>query len=200
MQSTHLRDSFLKVVAGNKASLGSYSPKLKRWTFTQEQIAGLGWLHDRLRMDDRVIGETQIAYVLATVAHETGRKYQPIHEIMARPGTKLAAIQARYAPYTGRGYVQITWKANYEKLDKLLGLKDQLVKNPDLALDQGIAYEILVLGMSKGLFRSGHGLDRYFHAGATDYLHARNIVNGGLDRAADIARLAEIFQAALNQR
>lgn len=82
--------------------------------------------------------------IAATIAVETDHTFQPIHEKMANPAKQpdLAARQAKYAPYTGRGFVQITWMENYQAAGKAIGV--DLVSNPDMANDPETAAKILV--------------------------------------------------------
>ena len=47
------------------------------------------------------------------------------------------------AKYKGRGFIQLTGKANYRTYSKRLGLGDRLLTNPDLANDAEIAADIL---------------------------------------------------------
>ncbi|QND43206.1 hypothetical protein HB770_04025 [Rhizobium leguminosarum bv. viciae] len=94
--------------------------------------------------------------------------------------------------YRGRGYVQITGKDNYTKFGRLLGI--DLVGNPDLALEQGVAATIATIGMRDGIF-TGRRLGDYFGK-TTDWVNARRIING-VDRAEDIARYAKAFHSAL---
>ena len=49
----------------------------------------------------------QSAYILRTVYHETARTMQPIEE--------YGGWNTRYAPWFGRGYVQLTWEENYQE-------------------------------------------------------------------------------------
>ena len=153
----------------------------------QKQVDGLNFLLDKIEADTFTL--EQAAYVLATVAHETDRTFQPIKEKRARVGTKVRALQDKYwdSGFYGRGYVQLTWKANYEKY----GIAD----NPDAALQPEKAYEILSNGMRKGTF-TGKKLTDYIIAGDVDYIQARRIVNG-LDRANDIAEIADKFESIL---
>jgi putative chitinase len=153
------------------------------------------------------------AYGLATAAHETGRTMKPIREKGGkaylermydiegeRPdkardlGNDLPGDGVRYA---GRGYVQLTGKANYRKAGVRIGY--DLVKSPDLALDTAIAARILVWGMSEGWF-TGRRLAAFLPAsGAATFemfRRARRIVNG-TDRDSAIALLALDFQSAL---
>ena len=91
--------------------------------------------------------------------------------------------------------MQITGRANYEHVGQLLG--EDLVGNPDLALDPVIAYRIAAGGMKNGWF-TGRRLSQYFVAGMPpDYVNARRMING-LDHAQDIASLAQQFAVLLS--
>jgi len=138
---------------------------------------------------------TQVAYILGTVLRETGTM-TPVREAF---WTSEAWRQAnlRYYPYYGRGYVQLTWQSNYQKAGNILGLGNQLVNNPDMALDQNIAAKVLVIGMRDGWF-TGVGLSNYINGSTTDYYNARRIVNG-LDHAELIAGYARNFEAGLRR-
>jgi len=127
----------------------------------------------------------QIAYILATVEHETNGTFLPVVEAywLSESWRKK---HLRYYPYYGRGLVQITWKENYEKFGALLGI--DLVAEPDLALDLDNAVFILVYGMKHGIF-TGKSLNDYIHGGTVDFFHARRIVNG-MDKANHIAVIA----------
>jgi hypothetical protein len=109
-----------------------------------------------------------LAYVLATAHHETGRRMEPVREGFASTdaGARAAVknlhakgiIRTNYAlpagpykqSYYGRGLVQITWYENYVKFAVLL--KKPLDKNPDLALEWDTSLDIMFLGMRAGLF------------------------------------------------
>ncbi|HZI02487.1 MAG TPA: glycoside hydrolase family 19 protein, partial [Archangium sp.] len=139
----------------------------------------------------------QIAYVLATVELETGH-FQPVREADYL-GAKAEAYRKknlRYYPYYGRGYVQLTWKANYEKYAQLLGV--DLVKNPDLALRPDVALFVLVHGMKKGIF-TGAKLSSYINTSGVDFRGARAIINGS-DRADECAEFARQWLLALKMK
>ena len=91
------------------------------------------------------------AYVLATSYHETAQRMLPVREGLAA-SDQWRRRNLRYYPWYGRGDVQLTWKANYEKADEELGLQGELVKNPDLALDKEVSAKVIVRGMSEGWF------------------------------------------------
>lgn len=137
-----------------------------------------------------------LAYGLATAWHEAQLK--PVEEWGKGAGKAYGKINSTgKAPY-GRGLVQLTWHANYERADKELVLNGALVKNYDLALDPHIAVQILVRGMEKGWF-TGKSMGSYIGAGrgaVKEFTEARRIING-TDKAAMIAGYAEKLQDAL---
>lgn len=131
----------------------------------------------------------QFAYLLGTIYHETGFKMIPVTE----NGSENYLKSKPYYPFIGRGFVQITWKRNYEAFGKILGIN--LINNPDNALDPFISANIAVIGMTKGKF-TGVSLSKYFNSVKEDWLNARRIING-LDKAEVIANYAKRFDACL---
>lgn len=152
-----------------------------------------------------------LAYMLATALHETAHTMAPIHELGSRsyfdkyePSTKIGKTLGNTKTgdgylFRGRGFVQLTGRANYDKANDKLGLplllsnppKKPLVTNPDMALQPDIAARILVRGMIEGWF-TGKKLSDF-----TAYHDMRRVVNG-LDKADDIAIYARSFEAALS--
>ena len=143
------------------------------------------------------------AYLLATAKHETADTLQPITEYGGRryfdkyDTGKLAKALGNTPEadgdgfrYRGRGYVQITGRANYTKAGGKLGV--DLIANPDAALNPDIAARILVRGCSEGWF-TGKKLSDYL---PDDFRNARRVVNG-TDRADLIASYAIEFGKAL---
>jgi predicted chitinase len=130
----------------------------------------------------------QIAYVLATVEHETGNTFLPVVESywLKNPDEWCKKHHPEYYPYYGRGYVQLTWPANYVKYGKLLDVG--LLNNPDLALEPEIARFILVHGFKHGAF-TGKKLEDYVNEHKVQFLAARRCINGS-DQAGHIASLA----------
>ena len=139
--------------------------------------------------------KSQIAYVLATADHETNHTFQPVTEAywLPNPDAYLRQQHADYYPYYGRGYVQLTWKNNYEKYGKLL--HKALVGHPELALDPEIALFVLVHGFKTGTF-TGRKISDYIDAQKKDFRNARRCING-TDKAAEIAAVAEGYLATL---
>jgi putative chitinase len=160
------------------------------------------------------------AYMLGTPWHETGETMQPIKEKggiayftrmydVAGDRAKLCISMGNTCAgdgprYCGRGYVQLTWKTNYQKADAALakaGLirAGDLMANPDLAMQPAIAAFIMVHGMRDGWF-SGKKLSSYLPASGTatrdQYVDARRIING-TDRAELVEDYAQVFERAL---
>lgn len=140
------------------------------------------------------------AYVLATAWHETARTMQPIIERGSRsyfdmyePPSKKAkslgnTLKGDGYKFRGRGYVQITGRANYAKASKIVN--DDLVASPEKALESDIAAAIITDGMSKGWF-TGKKMADY-----PDYTNMRRVVNG-LDKTDVITGYAIRFEKAL---
>lgn len=154
-----------------------------------------------------------VAYALATAWHETAGTMQPIKEWGgaayfhsrydirgARPD--LAKRLGNMEPgdgvkFCGRGYVQLTGRANYAKASQKLGV--DLIGNPDRAMECDIAARIMRQGMTEGWFtgkRFASYLPDVGRGTLGQYRDARRIING-IDRASDIARYAVVYQEAL---
>jgi len=170
---------------------------------TQSQVDGLNDLLDAWATSSITL--SQMAYVLATVFHETGARMQPVREgfkasdkearaYVKRQGYKYAEPDPDTGQvYYGRGHVQLTWAKNYQAMAHRLGVP--LYENPDMALMPEHSIRILFDGMEHGFF-TGKALRDYFHNGYNDALGARRIING-TDRAALVAGYYEAFLKAL---
>jgi len=161
---------------------------------TQQQVDGLNALIAAFAADSSITDLRWLAYMLATAYHETAHTFQPVEEIGKGRGRPYgAADPATGQTYYGRGFVQLTWKRNYQTFTDLLGV--DLVNDPGLALDPDDAYKIMSIGMAKGLF-TGKKLPDYINDQKCDYVNSRRIINA-LDRADLIAGYAQKFEAIL---
>lgn len=69
---------------------------------------------------------------------------------------------------------------------------EDIVSNPDKVLDLSLSVKTMILGMRDGKF-TGKSLSDYLDGPHPDYYHARSIINGGLDRADQVAFYASKF-------
>jgi len=135
-----------------------------------------------------------LAYILATTYHETARTMQPIEEYGKGRGLSYGKPDPITGKtYYGRGYVQLTWKFNYENMGNVFGV--DLINKPELASEPDLAMKICFYGMSKGSF-TGRRLSQYFNEVSADWLNARKIINR-MDKAELIASYAKVFHQAL---
>jgi len=164
-----------------------------------EQVPGLDALIGFINADPTLTDVRHAAYMLATVHGECGDTYQPVEEAFYLQG-RVRDLDAwrrrnlRYYPWHGRGYVQLTWRANYVKAEDILGI--DLTTHPELAMEPRYAYRIMSRGMQDGWF-TGKSLSDYINGRRCDYKNARRIING-TDKMRKFARWAEQFDAILN--
>jgi hypothetical protein len=153
----------------------------------------------------------ELAYVLATIRWETAHTFLPVEErrASAERQPSLHRRQSQYWGFHGRGYVQITWEANYLRAGRELAGREYEVDGrsvqvaptlftaePALVKDPDIGYDIAAIGMRKGWF-TGRKLGDYVREGAApDYVNARRVING-TDCAQEIAVLADQFELLL---
>ena len=178
---------------------------------SQATVNGLELLGRNMEDDTELSSVPWAAYMLATVKHECANRWMPITEYGRRnyfdkyeAGTRLGRRLGNTEPgdgyrFRGRGYVQITGRANYARMSKALALgeAEDLVRDPDQALRPLIAYRIMSLGMRKGLF-TGRKLADYLDDDRCNYKEARRIINGQ-DQAERIAAYAETLEAILHE-
>jgi hypothetical protein len=101
------------------------------------------------------------------------------------------------ASYYGRGYVQLTWWANYAAAGVAVGRGLELLFNPELVKDPPVAYSLMSHAMRTGDgFANGHRFVNFFSVSKTDYKNARTMVNGH-DHADEIAAYAKTFETVL---
>ncbi|MEP7345222.1 MAG: hypothetical protein ABI877_08140 [Gemmatimonadaceae bacterium] len=176
---------------------------------SQDTVNGLESLGKNMEEDPALKNLQWAAYMLATVKHECANRWMPITEFGRKEyfnkyetgtpiGKRLGNTETGDGyRYRGRGYVQITGRANYARLTKGLGLGagEDLEADPDQALRPMIAYRIMSLGMRTGSF-TGKKLADYINAQGCDYRNARRIING-VDQAALIAGYATTLEGIL---
>lgn len=136
-----------------------------------------------------------LAYMLATVYHETAYRMWPTTEY----GSQSYLEGKDYFPYIGRGFVQLTWEDNYRTASAALGLIDDrdLVDHPEMALDSLISARIMFRGMAEGWF-TGAKLGSFFNSEEDNPYDARTIINGH-DDAKLIEGYHDQFLEALNE-
>ncbi|HYW14683.1 MAG TPA: hypothetical protein VE891_00825 [Allosphingosinicella sp.] len=177
----------------------------------QSQVDGLVAILDHWEARPGAKDDRWLAYLLATAHHETDRTMRPIREYGA-----AAYFTARYDPppagknpriarelgnirpgdgarYCGRGFVQLTGRRNYADWSRRLGI--DLVGNPALAMEAGVAARILVDGSLLGTF-TGRKLADHLHDDVSDWRGARRVING-LDKASLITGYALRYYAAI---
>jgi peptidoglycan L-alanyl-D-glutamate endopeptidase CwlK len=134
-------------------------PHAKRSTVTELYPLILNALEERGAADVHMV-----LYAFATINPETSN---------ALPIAEYGGKQARYAPYYGRGYIQLTWQGNYEAAGAALGL--DLVNNPDLAMEPQNAARIMAW------FLTSEGRESRLRTAFAnnDQVAMRKVVNGG---------------------
>lgn len=183
-------------------------------TFKQAQVDGLTAILDKWEKESPNADDRWLAYMLGTAHHETGRTMQPVRETFANSDAKAISIlnkafgagkltsvknpywgpDAEGKSWLGRGLVQLTHKANYEKLGNAIGAN--LVQDPTLAMDMDVALKIMFVGMRDGLFTK-IGLPDRFSKTVEKWREARQIING-LERADLVASYGKAYYAAIS--
>src|SRR5262249_54789407 len=134
--------------------------KGKYGALNDSQASGMDALLDFLEHDGDVGDPRWGAYMLATVKHECADTWRPIEEFgkgqgqpYGNPVPVTGSDGKTYLnSYYGRGYVQLTWETNYQKMSQDLNLGDQLLIHPERALDPPISYDVMSFGMREGAF------------------------------------------------
>jgi putative chitinase len=142
------------------------------------------------------------AAFLAQVAHESGqlrfmeeiwgptdaqRRYEPKSTLATRLGNTENGDGKRFK---GRGPIQITGRANYQRFGDLLGL--DLVVDPARAATPDVAFRIA------GLFWKNKGLNELADQAAADaFREITRRINGGFNGLEDRERLYAVARAVL---
>jgi putative chitinase len=146
----------------------------------------LPFVVDALKEKDLLYPE-MLRMALATIRAET-ESFKPISEFVSKfntspDGEPFDLYDDREdlgntghpdgSLFKGRGFVQLTGRANYTTYSRELGLGDRLVDNPDLANDPKIAAQLLAAFLKDKEDRIRDALDQ------NDLKTARILVNGG---------------------
>lgn len=165
-----------------KAFFDSVRSSVFKGSLSETQVSGIENILTYRNTQWPKMSNDELAYLLATVAWETAWTMQPIREYGS-----LAYLKSKpYYPWVGEGLVQVTWESNARKFG---------AKKPGDLLKWPIALDAAFRGMITGMF-TGKKLADYIGDGKRDYVNARRIING-LDKAKEIAAIAESFRKAL---
>lgn len=169
------------------------------------------WLEQILNYaqdDDDINDPRELAYLLATgkiesdyslqrweadyVCGKAGVKYSnkpcqsALNYYCSTQGGKAnyckKGLDNRGLPYFGRGLVQLTWKSNYAKFGKQIGLGNKLVENPELVMNPENSYLLAVAFMKEK--RGGVSAFDYVKKG--DLTSARRRINGGTRKLSEV--------------
>lgn len=180
---------------------------------SQGQVEGLDGILDYWEGAHADCDDRWLAYALATAHHEVDRTMKPIREYGgARYFTRMYDIRGarphvarrlgNFAPgdgalFSGRGFVQLTGRANYADWQQRLGVDLTSSRAAaDRVLSLPVATRILFEGMIEGTF-TGKRLSQYFDEVREDWEGARRIINGR-DKKALIAGYARSYYAAIS--
>lgn len=166
------------------------------------QVAGIEGILDGFAKTGDGRDKT-LGYGLATARREVGAGMVPVREGFKKTDAEARAYVLRHYSskygkpagpwghvYYGRGYVQLTWLANYER--------EGIAADPDKALEPKFAAEMMFKGLLDGRWNKlGKGLAFYLPTGGPDDLkNARRTVNL-TDHWEEIAGFYRQFMAAI---
>ena len=111
-------------------------------------------------LEDAGLTDKEMAVMaIATVGIETGGTFEPTEERKSRFNTSADGYAfdlydnrldlGNEGPpdgerFKGRGYIQLTGRANYKRFGAEIGVGDELIKNPELAVNASVAAKIFV--------------------------------------------------------
>ena len=130
------------------------------------------------------VTEEALPFVLAQLAHESGG---------FRHSAEINGSSQRYAPYYGRGPIQLTWAENYAAAGDWMGL--DLVSNPDLVQQPVIGFQ------AAAWYWLNTNLNRFspskLRGDAGDFVALTRAINGGTNGLEDrrwwLARAESLF-------
>lgn len=147
-------------------------------------------------VDAGLADKSMVLMALGTIRAETA-SFRPISESISKfnttPGSHpfnlyddRAALGNHGAPdgerFKGRGFVQLTGRANYKQHGAAIGLGNQLIDNPDLANQPNIAAKLLASFIKNKELKIRNALN------AGDLKTARKLVNGGSHGLAEFTK------------
>ncbi|MEZ5862665.1 MAG: peptidoglycan-binding protein [Geminicoccaceae bacterium] len=153
-----------------------------------------------------LVDKPMVLMALATIRAET-ETFEPVDELPSRFNTspgghafdlydQRADLGNRGRPdgdrYKGRGFVQLTGRANYRRIGQMIGLADMLERNPERAALPGEAARVLAAFLASRRRPIKEALLEH------DLGRARRLVNGGrhgLDRFAEAYRIGDALVA-----
>jgi len=171
-----------------------FTPRLNIETYLPEVLAAL----KQADMDDRDL----VLMALGTIRAET-EGFEPISERQSQyntdPGAhpfnkydNLVSLGNQGRPdgerYRGRGFIQLTGRANYQRYGERLGLESRLIEEPELANDPRVAAQILAK-----FIKDKRNVAKYAILG-NDLRTARKLVNGG---SHGLDRFTEAFETGV---
>ena len=186
------------------AFFNSVRESLFNGKLTQRQVDGMNHLIDVWERHFLEFAGAQstpwLAYALATAFHETAFLMVPIEEYGQGEGMEYGQPAGPYGEtYYGRGHVQLTWEANYQKAEARLAegydIEAPLHEHPEQMLEDEKSALIMYDGLIMGWF-TGVQLSDFFNAQKEDPVNARKCVNG-LDHAEVIEDYYWSFKDAL---
>lgn len=180
-------------------------PKEFKFALNDEQIAkSLGLPVENVKQNWPYIAQAlqqagitdpnTIIAVLGTMKTEVGGDFGPIPESGGGAQYDGRADLGNTQPgdgnrYMGRGFIQLTGRANYREYGQKLGI--DLEGHPELALDPKVASEILVQ------YFKDRGIPQMAQAG--DWVAVRRAVNGGTNGLDTFMGAVDSLRTAVNQ-
>jgi len=158
-------------------------------------------------LKERAIGDKpMVLMAIGTIRAETGG-FEPLNEFKSRFNSSPNGhpfdlydnrkdLGNRGEPdgsaFKGRGFIQLTGRANYQKFSAALGLGNRLVDEPDLANDATVAADLLALFLKDKETAIRDAL------ADEDLPRARKLVNGGSHGLASFTEAYRIGNAILD--